>query len=108
MARHREKPKSIGPTIGIVLCLGAIGGFLLLYMAGVFNPKKDDGGGFKPPPTAGGPAKTPAKNPTNGGAVRTTAPAVPGQVVDPRTADTEYEKELKEGVPFLGPAPISC
>src|SRR3954471_8182220 len=32
------------------------------------------------------------------------APPVPGQVVDPQTADTEYEKELKAGVPFLGPA----
>jgi ubiquinol-cytochrome c reductase cytochrome b subunit len=32
------------------------------------------------------------------------APPVPGQVVDPRTADAEYEKEVKAGVPFLGPA----
>ncbi len=32
------------------------------------------------------------------------APPVPGRVVDPRTADEEYEKELKTGVPFLGPA----
>jgi ubiquinol-cytochrome c reductase cytochrome b subunit len=32
------------------------------------------------------------------------APPVPGQSVDPRTADEEYEKELKTGVPFLGPA----
>jgi ubiquinol-cytochrome c reductase cytochrome b subunit len=31
-------------------------------------------------------------------------PPVPGQVVDPRTADAEYEKELKTGEPFLGPA----
>jgi ubiquinol-cytochrome c reductase cytochrome b subunit len=32
------------------------------------------------------------------------APPVPGQVVDPQTATEEYEKELKTGVPFLGPA----
>src|SRR5262249_8314989 len=32
------------------------------------------------------------------------APPVPGQVVDPRTYDAEYEKQLKTGVPFLGDA----
>jgi ubiquinol-cytochrome c reductase cytochrome b subunit len=32
------------------------------------------------------------------------APPVPGEVVDPRTADADYEKELKTGVPFLGEA----
>src|SRR5205814_5979080 len=32
------------------------------------------------------------------------APPVPGQVVDPQTADAEYHKELATGVPFLGPA----
>ncbi len=32
------------------------------------------------------------------------APPVPGQGVDPATATMEYEKELKTGVPFLGPA----
>jgi ubiquinol-cytochrome c reductase cytochrome b subunit len=32
------------------------------------------------------------------------APPVPGQVVDPRTYDEEYEKQLKTGVPFLGDA----
>jgi ubiquinol-cytochrome c reductase cytochrome b subunit len=32
------------------------------------------------------------------------APPVPGVVVDPQTAEAEYEKELKTGVPFLGPA----
>jgi ubiquinol-cytochrome c reductase cytochrome b subunit len=31
-------------------------------------------------------------------------PPVPGQVVDPQTAVAEYEKELKTGEPFLGPA----
>src|SRR3954453_5202636 len=32
------------------------------------------------------------------------APPVPGQVVDPKTYDEEYEKQLKAGVPFLGDA----
>jgi ubiquinol-cytochrome c reductase cytochrome b subunit len=32
------------------------------------------------------------------------APPVPGQVVDPKTYDEEYEKQLKTGVPFLGDA----
>ena len=32
------------------------------------------------------------------------APPLPGQVVDPKTYDVEYEEELKEGVPFLGDA----
>jgi ubiquinol-cytochrome c reductase cytochrome b subunit len=32
------------------------------------------------------------------------APPVPGQVVDPKTYDAEYEKELRHGVPFLGEA----
>jgi ubiquinol-cytochrome c reductase cytochrome b subunit len=32
------------------------------------------------------------------------APPVPGQVVDPKTYDAEYEKQLKTGVPFLGDA----
>src|SRR5947209_734700 len=32
------------------------------------------------------------------------APPVPGHLVDPQTADSAYEKELKAGVPFLGPA----
>jgi ubiquinol-cytochrome c reductase cytochrome b subunit len=32
------------------------------------------------------------------------APPVPGQVVDPATYHEEYEKELKNGVPFLGDA----
>jgi ubiquinol-cytochrome c reductase cytochrome b subunit len=33
------------------------------------------------------------------------APPVPGEVVDPKTYDAEYEEELrKEGVPFLGDA----
>ena len=32
------------------------------------------------------------------------APPVPGQVVDPKTYDVEYEKQLKTGVPFLGDA----
>lgn len=32
------------------------------------------------------------------------APPVPGQLVDPKTADAEYEKEMSKGVPFLGDA----
>ncbi len=32
------------------------------------------------------------------------APPVPGQVVDPKTYETEYKEELKTGVPFLGDA----
>jgi ubiquinol-cytochrome c reductase cytochrome b subunit len=32
------------------------------------------------------------------------APPAPGQVVDPKTYDAEYEKQLKTGVPFLGDA----
>src|SRR3954471_1124262 len=32
------------------------------------------------------------------------APPAPGQVVDPKTYDEEYEKQLKTGVPFLGDA----
>jgi ubiquinol-cytochrome c reductase cytochrome b subunit len=32
------------------------------------------------------------------------APPVPGRVVDPKTYNAEYEKELKDGVPFLGDA----
>jgi ubiquinol-cytochrome c reductase cytochrome b subunit len=32
------------------------------------------------------------------------APPVPGQTVDPKTYETGYEKELKDGVPFLGDA----
>src|SRR5437763_11647167 len=31
-------------------------------------------------------------------------PPVPGQVVDPKTYDESYEKQLKGGVPFLGDA----
>src|SRR6516162_7474303 len=32
------------------------------------------------------------------------APPVPGQVVDPKTYDAAYEKQLESGVPFLGDA----
>jgi ubiquinol-cytochrome c reductase cytochrome b subunit len=32
------------------------------------------------------------------------APPVPGQLVDPKTYDEDYEKQLKTGVPFLGDA----
>src|SRR5882724_5996343 len=32
------------------------------------------------------------------------APPEPGQVVDPKTYDAEYERELSSGVPFLGDA----
>jgi ubiquinol-cytochrome c reductase cytochrome b subunit len=32
------------------------------------------------------------------------APPVPGQVVDPKTYDAAYEKQLEDGVPFLGDA----
>jgi ubiquinol-cytochrome c reductase cytochrome b subunit len=32
------------------------------------------------------------------------APPVPGQKVDPKTYDAEYEEEVKRGVPFLGEA----
>jgi ubiquinol-cytochrome c reductase cytochrome b subunit len=32
------------------------------------------------------------------------APPVPGQAVDPKTYDAEYEKQLKSGVPFFGDA----
>jgi ubiquinol-cytochrome c reductase cytochrome b subunit len=32
------------------------------------------------------------------------APPVPGQVVDPKTYDANYEEQLKVGVPFLGDA----
>ncbi len=34
------------------------------------------------------------------------APPVPGQVVDPKTYDGDYETRLKSGVPFLGDAMI--
>jgi ubiquinol-cytochrome c reductase cytochrome b subunit len=34
------------------------------------------------------------------------SPPVPGQVVDPKTYDKEYEKELETGVPFLGDAMV--
>jgi ubiquinol-cytochrome c reductase cytochrome b subunit len=34
------------------------------------------------------------------------APPVPGQVVDPKTYDEDYEKELSTGVPFLGDAAL--
>src|SRR6202011_146155 len=34
------------------------------------------------------------------------APPVPGQIVDPKTYNAEYEKELKTGVPFLGEAMV--
>ncbi len=34
------------------------------------------------------------------------APPVPGEVVDPKTYDAAYEKELKTGVPFLGEAMV--
>ncbi len=33
-------------------------------------------------------------------------PPVPGRVVDPKTYNAEYEKELKTGVPFLGEAMV--
>jgi ubiquinol-cytochrome c reductase cytochrome b subunit len=33
-------------------------------------------------------------------------PPIPGQLVDPKTYDAAYEKELKTGVPFLGEAMI--
>ncbi|HVS35474.1 MAG TPA: cytochrome b N-terminal domain-containing protein [Gemmataceae bacterium] len=32
------------------------------------------------------------------------APPVPGQIVDPKTYDVEYKKEVEKGVPFLGDA----
>lgn len=32
------------------------------------------------------------------------APPIPGQIVNPTTYDSEYEQELKTGVPFLGEA----
>jgi ubiquinol-cytochrome c reductase cytochrome b subunit len=32
------------------------------------------------------------------------APPVPGEIVDPKTYDAEYEKRLQTGVPFLGDA----
>ena len=32
------------------------------------------------------------------------APPAPGEPVDPKTYDAEYQKELKAGVPFLGEA----
>jgi ubiquinol-cytochrome c reductase cytochrome b subunit len=34
------------------------------------------------------------------------APPVPGEVVDPKTYDEAYEKQLKSGVPFLGEAMV--
>jgi ubiquinol-cytochrome c reductase cytochrome b subunit len=34
------------------------------------------------------------------------APPVPGQVVDPKTYDAAYEKQLQRGVPFLGDAMV--
>jgi len=32
------------------------------------------------------------------------APPLPGETVDPRTYDAEYEKQLKTGIPFMGEA----
>ncbi len=44
MVRHRhEQPKPVGTIIGVVVCLGLIGGFLILVSKGVIKGGSDDG-----------------------------------------------------------------
>ncbi|MHC4914977.1 MAG: hypothetical protein ACYTGB_05750 [Planctomycetota bacterium] len=51
MVRHRaEKPKPVGTIIGVVVCLGLIGGFLILVNQGVIkgsNKQANQGGEIK-------------------------------------------------------------
>lgn len=72
MARRHERPKPIGTIIGVVVCLGAIGGFLLLYnLTDIFKPRQRDAT-FTPPPDTNG-TRPPVK--TNG--VKVTRPPTP-------------------------------
>ncbi len=82
MARYRqERSKPVGTIVGVVVCLGAIGGFLILISTGIISFDKK---APVPPPRASG---TGTKTPTphdNGSATGTNAktspPASPGEV----------------------------
>ncbi len=80
MARRHERPKPVGTVIGVVVCLGAIGGFLLLYnMTDIFRPRQRDAT-LTPPPNADGTRPPVSRN----GTTRTTRPpkpAAPNQVI---------------------------
>jgi hypothetical protein len=87
MARYRhEQPKPVGTIIGVVVCLGAIGGFLILVSTGVIKlggkkqqPERlPSSGPVIPPPNTG--------NTGNGGTTTGTRPVRP---VRPVTAPGE-------------------
>ncbi len=60
MARHRrEQPKSVGTIVGVVVCLGAVGGFLILVSTGVIKFGADKKGPPPPPAGTGGPSTRP-------------------------------------------------
>jgi hypothetical protein len=80
MARyHHSEPKPVGTIIGVIACLGAIGGFLILVSTGVIKLGSDKPKPrVQPPPVSGGPSVPgPVTNPPPSTGTPTQTPAPP-------------------------------
>jgi len=87
MARYRqERPKPVGTIVGVVLCLGAIGVFLVLVSTDVIKFEKKPPA---PPRRAGGTGPAPAPAPAPGRGTSPTADPGTTTPTAPETASGE-------------------
>jgi hypothetical protein len=75
MARYRhDQPKPVGTILGVVVCLGAVGGFLILISTGVIKFGADKNRQPRPPVRGSGSTTRPVGPVTTDGGTSTAAP----------------------------------